>query len=215
MKEVIMIEVLKPVRYGILIGLLGFILGIGWAFFLVLGHESIHESLESEAAHAASIKGDVKSGEHAMSMGHGHMEEGGKQDGMEGSSMHGAGGIPSVHETAHTGLHDSPLMALSHTRLARGHVHAMGLGLVTVVVSLALAFTSAPGRIKRIVPTLTGAGALIYPLAWIIMGYRTPALGPEVAEQSVVTIAGPGAALVLLGVLTAAAFIIKDIFKKS
>lgn len=133
MEKKLMIEVLRPVRYGILIGLLGFIFGIGWAIFLVLGHEKIHESLDYRAAHAASIK-DVDGGGHAMSMD-GHM----KEDGMEGMGAgmeaigHGAG---HENEAEHTGLHDSPLMALSHTRLARGHVHAMGLGLVTVVVSL-------------------------------------------------------------------------------
>ncbi|MEK7851447.1 MAG: hypothetical protein AAB275_06155, partial [Deltaproteobacteria bacterium] len=40
------IEIIKPVRYGILIGLIGLIFGIGWAFYLVLGHERIHESLD-------------------------------------------------------------------------------------------------------------------------------------------------------------------------
>ncbi len=208
-----MTGVLRPVRYGILIGLLGFILGIGWAFFLVLGHESMHRSLENRASQAASIKDGVKGDEHGAPTGHqhGHGEEGG-MEGMAG--MAGMGHGAGQNEAEHTGLHDDPLMSLTHTRLARGHVHAMGLGLVTVAVSLALAFTSASQRIKTIVPVLTGIGALIYPLAWIVMGYRTPALGPEAAEQSVVTIAGPGASLVLLGILTAAAFIIKDIFKK-
>ncbi len=203
-----MIEVFKPVRYGILIGLLVFILGIGWAFFLVLGHEKIHESLQYEAAHAASIKGDVNGGEHDMSMD-GHMKKGG--DGME-DHLHGA---VQAREAAHAGLHDNLLMALSHARLVRGHVHAMGLGLVTIAVSLGLAFTSVSARIKTIASALTGVGALVYPVAWIVMGYRTPALGPEGAELSVMTIAGTGVSLVLLGVLTSAAFIIKDIFKKS
>ncbi len=206
-----MIEVLRPVSPGILIGLSGFIFGIGWAFFLVLGHESMHRSLEYRAAHAASIKGDVNGDEHAMSIGgRGHMEEAGMK-----APMDGAGAIPSVHEAAHTGLHDSPLMALAHERLARGHVHAMGLGLVTVLVSLVLAFTSAPSRLRTIVLALTGVGGIIYPFSWIIMGYRTPALGPEAAEASVIFIAAPGVALVLLGVFTSAGFLLKDIFSKS
>lgn len=43
---------IKPVRYGILTGLLGIVLGIGWAFYLVVGHEGIHRTLEETAAKA-------------------------------------------------------------------------------------------------------------------------------------------------------------------
>src|SRR3989344_9450047 len=44
-----MIDIIRPVRYGILIGLLSLTFGIGWAFWLVLGHERIHKSLEERA----------------------------------------------------------------------------------------------------------------------------------------------------------------------
>jgi len=211
-----MIEVIRPVRFGILIGLLAFIFGIGWAFWLVVGHERIHQSLDARAAVAAEkgvhevIHSEPENGHEHPDEGmvrRGHAHEEGDHHGMGEMNM---GGMTS----AHSGAHDNPIMELSHTRLARGHVHAMGLGLVTVAVSLGLAFTSAPVRIKAIASVLTGIGALIYPLAWIVMGYRTPALGPEIAEHSVMTVAGTGASLVLLGVFTAAAFIIKDIFKK-
>ncbi|MEK6546129.1 MAG: hypothetical protein AAB257_04295 [Nitrospinota bacterium] len=46
------------------------------------------------------------------------------------------------------------------------------------------------------------------------MGYRTPSLGPDAAESSVTFIAGPGIALILLGIFTAINFILKDIFSK-
>jgi len=105
-------------------------------------------------------------------------------------------------------------MELSHTRLRRGHVHSMGLGLVTIVISLVLAFTSAADKIKTIAPVLAGLGGIIYPFAWIVMGYRTPSLGPNAAEASVMMIAGPGVALVVLGIFTAAFFLLKDIFLK-
>ena len=49
-----MIEFIKPVRYGILVGLLGLAFGIGWAFWLVLGHERIHKSLEERATKGQS-----------------------------------------------------------------------------------------------------------------------------------------------------------------
>ncbi|MBI5875281.1 MAG: hypothetical protein HZB81_05485 [Deltaproteobacteria bacterium] len=47
------------------------------------------------------------------------------------------------------------------------------------------------------------------------MGYRTPGLGPDAAEASVTVIAGPGVALVLLGIFTAGIFILKDIFSEN
>ena len=105
-------------------------------------------------------------------------------------------------------------MELSHTRLRRGHIHAMGLGTLTILLSLVIAFTSAPDKIKTIVSILTGIGGIIYPLAWIIMGYRTPALGPDAADVSVRFIAGPGIVLVVLGILTTIFFLLKDALTK-
>ncbi|MEE9591702.1 MAG: hypothetical protein V3W26_04245, partial [Thermodesulfobacteriota bacterium] len=103
---------------------------------------------------------------------------------------------------------------LSHTRLVRGHLHAMGLALVAISVSLVLAFTTAPNTIKIIGSILLGIGGFIYPIALIVMGYRTPLLGPRGAQESVTTIAALGIALVLLGVFTATGFLFKDIFIK-
>ena len=112
------------------------------------------------------------------------------------------------------GGHDSPIMELAHTRLKRGHLHAMGLGLLAIAISFIFAFTTAPDRIKTAASILTGLGGLIYPFAWIVMGYRTPGLGPNAAEASVTIIAGPGIALVLLGIFTAGLFLLKDLFIK-
>lgn len=211
-------ELIKPVRYGILIGLFGLVFGIGWAFWLVLGHEKIHEQLdkralerkethsllqllEPDAAHAHT--NEKKKTEE---MNHSHME------GMKGDEhQHGQGELQKPH---FEGGHDSPIMELAHTRLRRGHVHAMGLGLLTIVISFILVFNSAPDRIKAAASVLTGLGGLIYPFAWIVMGYRTPGLGPNAAEASVTIIAGPAVALVLLGIFTAGIFVLKDIFSR-
>ena len=112
------------------------------------------------------------------------------------------------------GAHDSPIVKEAHERLTRGHVHAMGLGLLTIAISLVLAFTTAPDMIKTAASILTGLGGLIYPFAWIVMGYRTPSIGPDAAEASVTVIAGPGVGLILLGIFTASVFLLKDIFTK-
>lgn len=213
------VELIKAVRFGLLIGFFGLVFGIGWAFWLVLGHEGIHQSLEERAAVAAGKNvredtgpADVRSQTGAPSTQQGHSHKGGAR----GHGVPESGAEAMGHEgvSPHfTGAHDNPVIELSHIRLTRGHLHAMGLGLVTLAVSLTLAFTTAGGIIKTSVSTLTGIGRLIYPFAWIVMGYRTPSLGPEAAEASVLYIAGPGVALVAFGVLIAAFFVARDILR--
>lgn len=191
-----MTEFIKPVRYGILIGLFGLIFGIGWAFWLVLGHERIHASLEKRAVQKEWASMHLFEGE----VPHVHKEE---EMHKEEKSM------PHLKDQ-----HENPIFELSHTRLRRGHVHAMGLGALTIVISFVIAFTSAPDKIKTITSVAAGLGGIIYPFAWIVMGYRTPALGIEGAEASVTTIAGPGVLLVLIGISAAVIFLLKDIFHK-
>lgn len=197
-----MIEHIKPVRYGILVGLLGIIFGILWAFWLVLGHEMIHEALEKRAvtkqgniiqlfvpqeAYAHSKK------EMPAVMEHNHVAE-------EEPNPHVMGA-----------LHKEPDIELAHRILTRAHIHFMGLGLFTILISLVLAFTNATDRSKTIASVAAGLGGLIYPLAWILMGYRIPALGMAEADASVWFIAAPGVILVLCGIFVTAFFLIRDI----
>lgn len=203
-----MIEIIKPVRYGILIGLLCFIIGIGWAFWLTLGHDRIHETLQRKMPRTLQI-----------------VPAPGQTQKMEGDSTHkedmshnkSEGWFkisPAGEQKAHfKGMYDNPLMEISHRRLTRGHIHAMSLGIVTIVISLILAFTRATYRIKTIASALSGIGGIIYPVAWVVMGYRTPTLGPDGAEASVTTIAGSGVAFISLGILTTIAFLLRDILK--
>ncbi|MBI5453354.1 MAG: hypothetical protein HY956_01865 [Deltaproteobacteria bacterium] len=202
-------EAIRPVRIGVLLGLFGLVFGIGWAIWLVLGHERIHASLEERAA---AIE---RTGVEAAVTG--HAEPSGQKPVLKTHShTHGGDGHNNAAKgdgaSAQKGVHENPVMALAHTRLVRGHLHAMGLGLATVVISLIMAHTSAKTWIKTIASISTGLGGLIYPLAWVIMGYRTPSLGIDAAEASVTTIAGPGVALVLLGIAAATAFLLKDMF---
>ncbi|MBI5875282.1 MAG: hypothetical protein HZB81_05490 [Deltaproteobacteria bacterium] len=121
-----MIEIIKPVRYGILIGLLGLVFGIGWAFWLVLGHEKLHEQLEQKAAEKKETHSFIqllepdaayahtKEKKKVEEMNHSHMEGMGAGKGDE--HQHGEGEAKPHFE----GGHDSPLMELAHTRLKRG-----------------------------------------------------------------------------------------------
>lgn len=97
--------------------------------------------------------------------------------------------------------HDSQLMAIAHERLARGHLHAMGLGVLTICICLVLALIQAPPGMKTLASASAGIGGLFYPLAWIIMGFRTPSLGAEAAADSVFPIAALSILLILIGVL--------------
>jgi len=195
-----MVEIIKPVRIGILLGLLDLLFGIGWIFWLTLGHEKVHKSLEEGVKRGQGIIEWLEP--HAVSA---HIKEksgegtGDKGEGMEGMSK---------------GLHESPVMELAHIRLRRGHIHATGLGLLTIAISFILVFTKAPDKLKGVASFLTGLGGLIYPIAWILMGYRTPGLGPEGAELSVRPIAGFGVILILFGILSAGLFLLKDLLAK-
>ena len=207
-----MMDAIRPVRPGILIGLIGILFGISWAFWLVLGHEKIHSSLEAsraavqqpvEEAGRPAAENRIKSVKHLHSDGEEHMHVKKEAAAQENPPQH-----------AHGAGHDDALMELAHTRLMRGHLHAMGLGLGAIIISLVLSFTSAQAWIKTAASVSAGIGGLIYPLAWIFMGYRTPSLGPELAEASVTLITGPGVALFVAGVLAAVFFILKDILIK-
>lgn len=231
---------IKPVRFGILIGLLGLVFGIGWAFWLVLGHERIHRSLEKSLVERKEVhslidilepdnaqantnaKGVHNEHSHGQSSNnedtHQHEEEGKplqKDEHMdmmsEGQHMMQTGEDKHQHGE---GLHDSPIMELAHKRLVRGHLHLMGLGLISVVLSLILCFTSAPPLFKTVASVLTGIGGIVYPAAWIVMGYMTPRLGAAGAEAYVTVIAGPGVLLVSFGLISTIIFLLKDIFSE-
>jgi len=206
----------------------------------VLGHERIHKSLEKSAVEKkdvhslvdilkpdnaqanANAKGVHNEHSHGQSSNnedtHQHEEEGSplqKDEHMdmmsEGQHMMQTGEDKHPHGE---GMHDSPIMELAHKRLVRGHLHLMGLGLVSVVLSLILCFTSAPPLFKTVASVLTGIGGIVYPAAWIVMGYMTPRLGAAGAEAYVTLIAGPGVLLVTFGIVSAITFLLKDIFSE-
>jgi len=210
-------DIVKPVRYGIVVGLLGLTFGISWVFYLVLGHESIHRSFDRRALEGKKPHSLIQLLEPGNAYAHGpKADKHQHQDEQAGIMKEGEGIAPTQEEEKGNTIesaHDNPIMEIAHNRLVRGHFHAMGLALVTIAISFILAFTSTPDRIKTVVSVLTGVGGIIYPFAWIIMGYRTPALGPEGAEESIALIAGTGATLVLFGIFTAIIFVSKDILQ--
>jgi len=190
-------SIARPVSVGLLLGLLTFIFGIGWAVFLTLNHEQIHRYL-GERGMAAAKGGVIAGSEPASSRSHhGHASTATE---------------PEAH-TSHACMHEEDLMDQAHERLGRGHIHAMGLGLISIVVSLIMAFLNAPNRIKAVASACAGVGGFFYPIAWIIMGLRTVTLGASGASTSVMPIAALSVALVLAGILLAFIYLVRGVLK--
>lgn len=111
------------------------------------------------------------------------------------------------------GHHGSPEIVTAHERLTKGHVHAMGLGILSIAVSMLLALLPASPRSKTFAAACVGTGGLFYPLAWILMGMRTTALGSAGAEASVLPMVGLSVILVGLGLLLALVYTARWLLK--
>lgn len=165
--------VIRPVRHGLLMAIAAMILGISWAGYLATHHEQLHGGFEKQES-------ALKAQETGMNM-HG------------AESDHHSGELDALHQHSHTG---SPAMDAMQ-RLLRGHIHWMGLGILVTGLLLIVAFTTVKSVWKKALAWTFGIGALVYPVAWILMGFRTVIMGGETAEASVMWLFGPAAGLLL------------------
>ncbi len=214
---------IRPVSIGLLLGILGLLFGIFWAMYITVNHERIHAAFSERAGaakgrlHAPEEHGEDAgaSHDHAGSEGHDHGAP--PHDSTEAHDVHAAHMTDdkSVDEAApadthkHAPEHEDPAEEAAHERLARGHLHAMGLGILTISVSLVISLTAAPNVLKTLASACLGVGSLLYPFAWIIMGYRTPSIGVEAAQESVFPIAALSVALALAGLLICLFYLLK------
>ncbi|MBI5561733.1 MAG: hypothetical protein HY894_02600 [Deltaproteobacteria bacterium] len=196
-------SIIRPVRIGLFLGLATLLFGIFWAMYLAVNHERIHKSLSERGRSAVEDKFVLS----ADGAGHGHAAMNGQTAGHDHHDH--AAMTDEDGGAAHDEMHADPAMREVHERLTRGHIHAMGLGLIAMAVSLTLAFLTAPLRVKTFASACAGVGGLFYPFAWIIMGYRTAALGAEAAENSVLPIVVFSVALVLVGILVSLAYLVR------
>jgi hypothetical protein len=197
---------IRPVRIGLILGLLSIFFGIFWVVYITAGHDDVHDAFDKVSISAGSEAG----------MSSAHEEEGhGDAHGVPGH--HGAASEADEGEGAPVNghdAHDDPVAEEAHEMLAKGHVHAMGLGLLTLCVSIILALVCLPGWLKTLGSISAGVGGLLYPFSWIIMGYRLPAIGMEAAESSIMPIVGISILLVLGGLFTALAGVAAGLFLK-
>ncbi len=212
---------LRPVSIGLILGVVGLLFGILWAMYIVVGHEAIHARLSGSIVSApekpaVSEPASVEAGHHkeadAKEASGSHSHKTSMSD--EGHPHGDVAAQGSVAVSMSVSGHDSPIMEAAHERLTRGHLHAMGLGTIAVVISLALAFLGGPHWLKTIASASVGVGGLIYPFSWIVMGFRTPALGIEGAHESVFMIVAASAPLVLGGLFITLVLIIRGIFSR-
>ncbi len=185
-------HILGPVRHGLLMAVSALLLGVVWAAYLATNHEQLHSGF---AAKEAAIQ--------AKEM-HDQMQDM-RMDGMSLHHMHAPGMATDNHDHGIAGngvatqihSHSGSLAGDAMQRLLRGHIHFMGVGLLAMLMLMFVAFSTLKPCWKRLFGWTFGFGALLYPSAWILMGFRTVELGPQAAEASVLWLFGPAVALLL------------------
>ncbi|MDX8407886.1 MAG: hypothetical protein R8L58_05825 [Mariprofundaceae bacterium] len=196
-------EALSPVRHGFAMAVLALIFGALWAAYLATHNEALHGGFEAQEARQQQAQTqslmkdmDMEGMAHAHAAAHEHAA----------GDRHGAGAEPDHHAGGHAAAgvhsHSGSLAMDAMQRLLRGHIHFMGIGLLVIAVLILVAAGGLKDCWKKVFGWTFGLGALMYPPAWILMGFRTVELGPQAAEASVMWLFGPAVAL-LLGSLIA------------
>lgn len=213
---------IKPVLLGAFLGTLCVLFGISWAIYLVVNHDGIHKRLEQgmkarEAAMAPALVDKPASKTHLHEDGavHEHVSQPKTHHGEDQpEEAHGhnalSGGKDNDDGHKH---HSGNLPEEAHKRLARGHAHWMGLGILAICLSLMLAFLDAPLRVKTIGSAMTGIGAIVYPVSWIVMGFKTTALGIEGAQEAALPFVALSVPLVLLGLIICLFYLVRQAFR--
>ncbi|MBL4776056.1 MAG: hypothetical protein JKY87_08415 [Mariprofundus sp.] len=191
---------MSHVRHGLAMAVLALICGALWAAYIATNHESLHGGFESQvqqqsqARHSMPMQ-DMQMDAMSMTEPAAHASA----DGHHGASTDSHHASPA---TAHSSSdaqhsHSGSLAKDAMQRLLRGHIHFMGIGVLAAVLLLIVALTSLKSCWKKVLGWTFGLGALAYPPAWIMMGFRTVELGPEGAEASVMWLFGPAVGLLL------------------
>jgi len=185
-------NIIEPVRHGLIMAVIALICGALWAAYMATHHEQLHSAFEAQVAQ--------------LEQGHKQVNTMNMDNMMMGDTAdhkHNSTDAGESHHTATTHLtdtqhsHSGSLPQDAMQRLLRGHIHFMGLGVLVAVLLLATAFTSLKTCWKKLLGWTFGLGALAYPPAWIIMGFRTVEMGPQAAEASIIWLFGPAIALLL------------------
>jgi len=185
------LQLISPVRHGLIMGILALIFGALWAAYLATHHEQLHGAFETQQQEIQQQhQQEMTQGMSMDNMGEMH---GGHSHDEATHAPHTAGG----HEQAAQHSHSGSLANDAMQRLLRGHIHAMGLGVLVCVLLLVTTLTTIKDCWKKTLGFTFGLGALLYPPAWVIMGFRTVEFGPQAAEASIMWLFAPAVGLLL------------------
>ncbi len=101
----------------------------------------------------------------------------------------------------------------SWTYMKRAHLHANGLGTAALAIIFVLAGTRASGRVRGVISTALGLGALGYASFWMFAALTAPALGStHDAKEALGWLAIPSAGLCILGLLATLVLFVRHHF---
>lgn len=198
-------QLLTPIRFGLIMGIAALIFGALWAAYIATHHEQLHGGFEAQQENMQQTQiHEMMQGLSMDDMDMHHADETNmpaNHHQQNSAHRHAGGHEVEAHKTSAQHSHSGSLATDAMQRLIRGHIHAMGLGVLVCVLLLVVAFTGLKDGWKKVLGYSFGLGALAYPPAWIIMGFRTVELGPEAAEASIMWLFAPAVGLLLVSMV--------------
>ena len=105
------------------------------------------------------------------------------------------------------------IIGKSWTYMKRAHLHANGLGTAVLAIIFVLVGTRASNRVRGVVSTALGLGALGYASFWMFAALTAPALGStHDAKEALIWLAIPSAGLLILGLVAVLVLFARDQF---
>lgn len=114
-----------------------------------------------------------------------------------------------AHEVLETVYNGDPasadkVVSKSWSYYKRAHMHANGLGVVTLALAFLFAGLPITGRIQTLPTILFSIGGLGYGLFWFLAGNAAPSLGgTDAAKEAFAWLAIPSTGLMLFGLIAA------------
>ncbi len=94
----------------------------------------------------------------------------------------------------------------------RAHLHASGLGAISLAVILLLMFMQTTLILKNITAIFLGLGSLVYSLFWMFAALNAPGLGSTgAAKEALSFMAIPSAGMCIIGLVSVLVIVIKTV----
>ena len=131
-----------------------------------------------------------------------------------GLNQSGVAVLDSVYKS--DGAAKDAVVKKSWEYFIRAHLHWGSIGSAALALILTLTLICRPTRAAKVIAVVMGAGALIYPLFWLLAGIAAPKLGGTgLAKEYFAWIGTPGAACCILGVFGTLFCLVRDRFTKT